>query len=643
MGVSMKRLTAYLTMCLLALSLAACSAAPTSQDVPDAGSVVGSVQAATPKPAAEEPEAEEPAVPAYDPIDLERDNPLDDADIASVELRLHGVGTAELTGVDEQAMLEIIQNDARVYDDSITADNLGFAMSGFNYVSPPVVSVVLDSGEVLRVEARTSTSYSPTALAINDCVFELSDEEYGAFASLVDTYREKVLDSVDGKIKPCADLTAEDLVKVKREGETYLLDTEPSGDLTDEQITLVIEALNELEIEPATAEFELPILMGGGYEYFELWFKDGDHFYVGDASSYEYGEDGRVANDIPQAYIDGALYSCNPEYTTDMYWTYEETRPGYVRQYLNARNVPEYPFEELTVDEVVSIHSGLDAVKDGSQTDLVVPLTLADEVVDVLKQLRISDGNRVEAPEMSFAEAMNRGGQLTIGLKGEGVYLGVADGHAIVNHADYDEDPEVLDALQALIDHAAEEGEKLLASNGETQLIKASGGDVMNVSNGNGQGPKMSVRTYSFELSKKLVEHDDGYYPEVYTFEDAPIAVEVNFYESEMQTDPETYMTTYPVPDDAIVNRLKADMEAADGEGYTEDPYAALAGMSVDIIEHIDEVSGVHEKYIGCNNDLSGFFFEICIVERDADYEINFDSVWALLYQTLNNSWEPVE
>lgn len=645
----MKRFVAVLMAGVLALGLGACATAKATNDVPEAGSAAEAAQAAQESELEAEPEQavaiEEDGDAIFDngfdevnygPMDLCRDNPFKDFEITSVTLRLHGVGEQELSGGYEATILGIVQNEAREWQDQPDFPNGTYFITDY---LPFSFVVTLETGEEFVVRAHTAQGTPSNILSIGDEDYALTAEEYTAFNEVHEIVRDEIIAAAGDTEKPYADLTKDDLAHIERVRH-YTEADQSEQLLTVSQAEAVIEVLNKLELEPATANFDPEPLMGGGYEYFVLWFKDGSSVSVGAYQYYsEYDDNYELIDTYPVAYIDGAVYRCNAEYAEDMYWNYEESSEEYVQQYLYGRNVAEYPFEGLTADEVIDIHVGVDSVSGGSQTDAIVPLSIADEVVEVLRQLRVSDDNRVERQGFSFVESINRSSQLTIGLSStDRVSLGVADGHVVLNQADYEEDPEVIDALQDLIDLANEKAKELLDANGDTQTVKASSSNTMNIVTAPGES-QVSVKTYSFELSQKLVKHEDGYYGQGYTFETAPIAVLVNSYDGEMVDD--LYSIKFSVPDDAISKRVKAEMEAANGEGYTDSPYASLAGASIELIDHVDEKTGVRERLMATSGGMDGFCVEVYIVER-GDSDLTLDSVWALLYTTFNSSYEAV-
>ena len=457
----MKKVATLVLAAALALATAACAPARAGSDVADAGFATGSEQAVAPEPAAEvETEPEEPEIPEYDPIELERDNPLADVEISSIKLRVTAVGEQELSDADTQTILGIIQNDARAYVERYSywpSKDSG----DINNSTCPWFVVTLESGE--EIEALGLQNVARTNLYLNGCCFELTDEEYAAFSALSDEYRPQVIDAADEVLAPYADLTAARLDKIVRLDYDEMTYEDLNLELSDEQVEMLVATLRELEIEPATAEFGHESLYGGEgrvFSYFELWFKDGTHYEVGEFSRHSiYDENNQFVESYPVAYIDGVIFRCNEEYDHDMYWDYQETDPDYEPSgsYTSARSFPDYRFEGMDADEIEYIGAG---VSDGLiLSSREVPLSLADEAVEVLGKLRLSDDARNDERVDELTEEEYEGVfQLAIHLSNtDSIWLGVNDDCVFFNYRFYEEDAEALEALQDFIDLARDE------------------------------------------------------------------------------------------------------------------------------------------------------------------------------------------
>ena len=625
----MKRLITGLMTAALALCLASCSVAQVDADVPATGSEAGSVREAVAEeePAAE-PEPEEPEVPEYDPVDLKRDNPLGDVEIAAVSLKLSGVGKYEITGEDAQTIKDMAQNDARIWQDS--SEWTFFDAKYLTVTTYPYrIVVTLDSGEELPLYAYEVSGQSTNILVIGGEEYDLTPEEFDAFNAIHDRAYDAHVDQLDEAINPYADLSLDDLTKITRVRH-YTEEDQSEQVLTDEQADMVLESLKNLEIDPTAAIFQPELLFGGGYECFMLWFKNGDSYYVGAYQGYGiWNEDySEQIDSFPVAMIDGVLYPCDAGFAEDMYWDYEEFADYYVKRYMYGRDVPDYPFESMSDDEITGMYVGIDV--DGSWVDRLVPLDsdLTADATDLLRSLLITDDNSLEWERtFNLDESVRRSSEIEISINGnESVDLGVSDGHVVINQGDYEEDADVVEALEDLIASAREAAEDLLAENGETQLVTASTDDSPD-----GTG---TIKTYAFELPTALVKHDDGYYPDGYTLDSAPLSVQVNAYAVEMTLDEETYMTITTKPDDAIVNRVEEEMEAVDGEGYY-DGWILIPGGSFRLVTRGD--IGDTDREI-CLIESNLFVLEIDIVQRD-DYGIGIDAVYSLIRETLTSAY----
>lgn len=648
----MKRIAALLLAAALALGCAACAPARANTDVPDVGSQSAGDGADNQASTEIEP-AETAAIEAdadeifdtgfdagyddhgYDPIDLCRDNPLGDADVASVKLRVEGVGEQELTGGDEATILGIAQNDTRAWQDQPDFPNGTYFVTDY---MPPAFIVTLASGQELVVRAHTAQGTPSNILSIDGEDYALTADEYDAFNEVHETVRDEIIAQAGEAVRPYADLAKADLAKIERVRH-YTEEDQSEQLLTNAQADLVIKDLNALEIEPATVDFDPEALMGGGYEYFVLWFKDGSSVAVG---AYQYYQDYdnlensySIDDSYPVAYIDGAVYRCNPEYANDMYWNYEEFADYYQKRYLYGREVADHPFEEMQDDEITELYVGID--DDGTWRDRLVPLDsdLVAEAGDVLRSLLITDGNKLERTQRYDLDwSVRRSSEITIGVNdNESVDLGIDGDRLVINQADYEEDADVLAALQGLIDAARESAEALLAENGETQTVTVSSYDESSEASSGA----FSHKSYTFELPQALVKHEDGYYPDGYTLDTAPLSVQVMAYDVESSFDRETYLTVNKIPDDAMVSRVEAEMEAAKGEGY-RDSWILIPGGSFRMI--VRSGSGEYDREIFLvEENLS--VLELDIVQREA-YDIGIDAVYSLIRETLEDEYLPV-
>lgn len=448
----------------LALSLAACATTPAGSDVSKAGSEVVSDQADRLAPAVAEPEPEEPEIPEYDPVELDCDNPLADVDIASVKLRVTGVGEQELSDADAQTVLDIIQNDDRVLLERLEDWPSVLTSGGRGSITAPIFVVTLESGEEIIVEGFKNIAR--TNLYLNEFRFDLTDEEYETFSAVCDEYRPQAIDAADEFVMPYADLTVDRLDKIVRldyDGLTY---EDEYVELTDEQVEMLVSTLRELEFEPATAEFGHEALYGGEgriFSYFELWFKDGRHYEVGEYSSHTlYDENDQFVDSYPVVYIDGVIFRCNEEFDHDMYWDYQETDPDYEPSdsYTNARTFPDYRFEDMDADEIEYMSVAMD--EGGTLVWRDVPTSLVDEAVDVLGKLRLSaDARNDERWAEMTVEERERVDQLSIRLSNnDSLRFGVDGDYVFFNFSFYEEDAEAIEALQDFIDLALDEAGK---------------------------------------------------------------------------------------------------------------------------------------------------------------------------------------
>lgn len=611
----MKRLASVVMAAALALSLAGCATAFAGQNAPDAGSTSGSAQTAQLEPAADTVEEETP-FPEYDPIPLDVDNPLADVDIASLEFRLCGVGEEELSDADAQVILDIAQNDGRVF---VSADE---GMPGYvidengKDSAGPRFYLTLESGQDLVLEAQHN-EYA-TLFYIDHHSYELTEDEYESFEALYEDYYADMLDSAEDTICPYADLSADDLIKITRVNYyTFNYDGEypmPEQVLTDEQAEMVIDTLRSLEIEVATANPKLDALFGGGYADFELWFKDGSHYKVGSYHKTELDEETyEVVESYDQAYIDSILYRCNDGFNNDLYWDYQETEEGYQPWYLNAREVAEYPFENLTADEI-----GIASMRDaGGWVKAVAPRALHDQIVDVLRQIRYCDENEVETD--TFGGGMDEKTLYVTLTSGETFYLSLDGDEAVVNFGHYTQDPEVIDAIEGLFDDIYDARDESIDKIGETTRIAMKGSDTtQSVDPDTGELVPFTEYTY-FELPSVLVEHEDGYYPEGYTLEDAPLSVQLSQHDLFGGSEgPDFY------------GQMEEEADAVDGAGYFM-TYLNTGEGDKSLYLHWEDGKGVTEIITGAGYHTT----TVVYIKGSDDYEITPEDVFALLLKTF--------
>ena len=584
----------------LALSVAACAIARAESDVPETGSLAETVSESEQEPEAVaetesetvpeqafdvEPGDENPKEPpfdngfdepTYESIDLKRDNPLSDAEVASVSLCLYGVGETKLSADYANVIAGIVQNDARVWQNP--AADSGKSYGIYERRSPAFI-VTLASGEELEVHAHKASGSLSHVLSINDEDYELTADEYTSFKALYEGACEWLISASDTYVAPYAGLTKDDLARIERIGTFYATEGNEQY-LTESQVDLVIESLNNLYVVPSTANFNPDGLAGGSYEYFKLWFKDGTSVMIGAYDYYSvYDESYNLIDRYPVAYFDGVLFRCNEGYAEDMYWNHEESAEGYRRQYLSARIMPDYPFEELTADEVQLILVELEDDSNGWTTGLA-SRSLAEDVVDVLKQLKRTEDNLVHESDSDLNGLVaSQKTILTILLSnGERVLIDADESDVYINYGRYAQETGVADGIKTLIGDARESHAKLIESVGERTLVEAKASETPSGFSdifGDGLfgmfGPGPSGLT--FELPSVLVEHNDGYYPEGYSLEDAPVSVTVTTYSSESG--------------DEITNRsrLEEEMSSVGGQGYSE--FSIFGGQkSATLITH---------------------------------------------------------
>lgn len=457
----MKKIAVIVMSAALAFSVAACSVARADSDVTDAGSASSFEQQTQTQPTAVESDEPEIEIPAFEPVELDFDNPLADVEIASVKLRVTEVGEKKLDESDAQTIIGIIQNDDRVYVERYSFWPSKLTDGGRGCITSPWFVVTLESGEELQALALRNAAR--TNLYLNDCCYELTDDECDTFSTICDEYRPQVIDAADEFAMPYAELTVDQLDKVVRLDYDEFTYEDENTELTDEQVEMLVNTLRKLEMEPATVEFGHEMLYGGGgqiFSYFELWFKDGRHYEVGEYSSHMvYDENDQFVESYPVVYIDGVIFRCNEEYDHDMYWDYKEMDPDYEPSdsYTNARTFPDYRFEDMGADEIEYMGVYMDG--EGQWVWRDVPMSLVDEAVAALAKLRLSDDARNdEMAEEMTVEERQRANQLSIRLSNNDVLqLGVDGDYVFFNFHFYEEDSEAIDALQDFIDLAHNE------------------------------------------------------------------------------------------------------------------------------------------------------------------------------------------
>ena len=609
----MKRLAAYLIAGIIAVSLTSCSIAIANPDASDDGSASSSSQAA---PGTDEP------------IDLASDNPLGGVEIASMTVCLYGVGEVDLTEIDAQTIRGIIQSDSRVFDDYYEGVSDGAMDNGIYYVGLPTYAVNLANGEELIIKASSGNDLADPSLYIGDYRYELNAEEFESFEALFKDYCAAITQTAEAKLSPYAGLTADDLESVTRLNYSFMgLDEE---ELDSDQLTLLLEALNELEIEPATADFNLPITMGGSNYYFRLTFKDGQQYDIGASSTYlAYDEDGRLNGDpYPVVFIDKTIYRCNKDAASDIYWTFEEMDPIFSESFLYGRDLPDYRFENLKASQIQSI--GVLTDYNGRRVALAVPLDIRDEAAEMLRSLLLSDENRLEREGvLSLADAENAT-QLSFSLStAESISMGVDGDTVYFNYWYYKEDPDVIAKVEEFIDLARSEADELLAINGDTQEVKLVSETVSNTVR-DGQ-PVEEHSFFAFELPAELTAHNDGFYAEGYTLDNAPFAIQVMIYDTEMSIDTTTGIIDFLAPDSALSKQFEEQKKEDGGEGYTTER-TGIGGIAFIVDEHVDEANGLHEWMFV--SDTSYFVLEIHVIDRGGS-DLTIDGLRALLHASL--------
>ena len=609
----MKRLAAYLLALIIAVSLTACSIAVANPDASDDGSVTSSSQTA----------------PATDgSIDLASDNPLRGAEIASMTVRLYGVGEVELTEMDAQTIRGIIQNDSRVFDDYYEDVSDSVMDNGMYYVGLPTYAVRLSGGEELVIKATSGNDFSDPALYIGDYRYELDAEEYESFEALYKDYCVAITQTAEVKLAPYAGLTADDLESVTRLN--YTIAGLDEVELDSDRLALLVEALNELELEPATADFKLPFTFGGSNYYFRLTFKDGRQYDIGASSSYlTYDENGRLSEDpYPVVFIDKTIYRCNKDAASDIYWTFEEMDPIFSESFLYGRNLPDYRFENLKQSQIQSI--GVNTNYNGRRVALAVPLDISDEAAEMLRSLLLCDDNRLEREgTLSLVDAENAT-QISFSLStAESISMGVDGDTVYFNFWYYKEDPEVIAKVEDFIELARSEAEELLAINGDTQEVKLVSEAVANTVR---DGQRVEEHSFfAFELPAELTAHDDGFYADGYALDNAPFAIQVTSYDTEMSIDTATGIISFLAPDDALSKQFEAQKKEDGGVGYTTDK-TGIGGIAFNVDEYVEETSGLHEWMFV--SDTSYFVLEIHVIDRGGS-DLTIDGLRALMHASL--------
>lgn len=563
----MKRFLAIMAAALCALSLCACSIA---QATPDAGAGGSAAEANATSQASQE-----------DVLDLCRDNPLAACAIDAVTLKLAGVGEVELAELDAGTILDIVQDDGRIWQDRSQWDMFEepYTLASDN---PARFTLSLEGGPELIVRAYRAVG-TPTNIFEIACPeldleeqYALTQDEYETFA---ETYANVVLIAIDQApvtVKPFEGLDADDLIEVTRMPTMYDYSGNPQY-LTDEQIESLVAALNGLEIQPATVDLEPAGLSGGRYDNFELVFKDGKRIRVGQyISPLRLVEDGQMAEgSFAQAYIDGALYDCDRESANDIYWDYQEWSPTFTTKYLNARSVAEYPFERLAVGEIDCINIGFSDYESGIQRQ--GSIELADRAADVLRRLRVSEDNAVYVGSPSSALSLeayaekSRNGLLNICLANdEVVSLNIDDGSLEYGLYKYEQDPDLAADIKALYEDAVESHDALMAANGDTQALSFVEEDVITLPAQDFSGRYVTYnQKVTFELPASLAAHEDGYYEDGYTFETAPVAVSLTAYDND-GAPVSGNGVSLPKGDETPAHRLENEMAQANGTGFSD-------------------------------------------------------------------------
>ena len=613
----MKRFVTIALYVTLACALASCSIAQASPDNGADGSADQATQAA--------------ASQASGPINFQQDNPLGNATIETVTVRMYGVGDKAITGDDEQTIKAIIQNDDREWQD----------LSGYDFIEtfpenwywkmeevPLHLVVTLSSGEAYVINAYETTD-SPDffdILTIEGEDYTLSYDEYQDFASIVQAAREEIIANAPESVKPFADLTKDDVSEIERVGQYY--ETNPNDKvLEDAQVEQVISTLNTLEFEPGTVEYEPVEMIGGTYSYFIIHFENGEYFKIGSHTDYPvYDDSGERAESVPVAYIDGVVYHCNKEYAKGINSDHQETMDGYVKRYLTTTQDSDYIFENLTVEEITGISVGID--NNGTLEQRSVPLSMANQTLDVLKQIRYTDDNKLERPEMTFDESVNRSSLIVITLNDqEIVKLGIDDGHLVFCQSDYAEDESMIAALEDLIAEAKLAAEKMLASMGETQLVRIDDDTEfkgMYLSGDTEYVPRTSYM--SFEIPTMLVEHEDGYYPEGYTLENAPIYVTVTKLEN-------------GASDGAARKRFEGAIAVGE-EGYSERDVQVKSGSTIEVYEYKTSDPNDREMlFVARNLAIELQIDVVCSGSSD----ISLDAIYSLIFETFVSGFQVIE
>ena len=610
-------ITALILSAALALALAACATEPANTAAD--GSSAGSARASEATTTSAEATSSEPS---YDPIDLCRDNPLGEAEIASVTFRLSGVGEYELTGSDADAMIDILQSDNRVWQDH-TSDSSALEWTYYKTTEWPIrLFANLASGQELELEFFEAGGTSTNIVRIDDEEdFDLSADEFEDAVAIRDRAYEALTEELDETVAPFADLSLDGLDHIERIRH-YLEEDQSEQVLSDEEAKQVIETLRELELEPATADFEPQTMYGGGYAYFELWFENGEHYPVGAHTSYSVydGDTGNRLDTYPVAYIDGVVYRCNMDYASDISKDYTATKEEY-RDYYFAEGISasEYPFETVTAEDIEL--ATVDLMNDTYQyspdlvTSGIVPQSTFEAIAEVLRQFRISDDNSVSM--FDATEGINTAYITVCFSNGEKDSICIYNGTLRIDYFQYTQDDDVIDAFVDLIAELQDAYYDLIDSVGPTYVATS---QIPAYETGN---QDIDSRYLTFELPEALAYHDDGYYPDGYTLEDAPISVTFFGYSG----------WNGNVDSDSNEHRLDRAMETSDGSGIYR-TFLVFNHVTGDYYSDWHTEPGKFELLFS-NGAMNVIEIDI---RGDADYEIAPEAIFARIIATLDDS-----
>ena len=611
----MKRLATIVLTVALACGVSACATTP-SNLAPEGS---GSVQAEQAVAVEEEAETE-PAT--FDPIDLCRDNPFGDADIDSVALRLAGVGEYELTGTDAETLMGILQNDNRVWQDH-TGNNSGFEWTYYKTTTYPIrLYVNLASGQELELQFYEASGTSTNILRIDDEEdFDLSSDEFDDAVAIRDRAYEALTDELDETVAPFADLSLDQLDHIERIRH-YMEEDQSEQVLSDEEAERVIETLKGLELEPATADFDPQTMFGGYYAYFELWFENGEHYSVGSHTSYPiYDDNGTRLDSYPVAFIDSIVYRCNMDYASDISRDYTATKEEY-RDYYFAEGISasEYPYESVTADDIelvtVGLMNGTYQYSPDLVTSGIAPESTYEAIAEVLRQLRISDDNSVSM--FDATEGISTTSIRVCFSNGEKDEFSIYNGTLRIGYMyQYTQDDDVIDAFVGLIADVQDAYYDYIDSVGPTHVVTS---QIPGYETGNHD---IDSRYLTFELPEALVYHDDGYYPEGYTLEDAPISVTFFGYSG----------WNGNVDADSNQYRLDHAKSASDGTGIYS-TFLEFNHVTGDYYSDWYSEPGRFEILFS-NGAMNVIEIDI---KGDADYEIAPEAIFARIIATLDDS-----